>query len=100
MEYETAIQAFEAKRNKGPFGLLGSVSALIIRIVPDAAHPLESEMRHVNYHFMNWLERHGQRCGDLVLEFVAPMSCRPAIEEHVSRLLLQDCRFNEVIHRL
>src|SRR3954464_3565000 len=93
----TAIQAYEAKKGKGLFGWFGSVSVLIVRILPFEAFPLEGEMRHVNYHFMNWLSRHGAKCGELVLEFFAPMSLRPAIEEQITRLLSQDCQFNDVI---
>ena len=100
MEYEPAIQAFEGERKKGPWGLFGTVSALIVRITPDSTHPLDMEMRHVNQHFMDWLARRGDKCADLVLEFIAAVSSRPEIEMWVSRLLLQDCQFNYVIRRL
>ena len=93
MSDQTAIQAYEAKKGNGPFGLFGSVSVLIVRILPFDPFPLENEMRHVNYHFMNWLSRHGAKCGELVLEFFAPISLRPAIEDHITRLLGQDCQY-------
>ena len=57
-------------------------------------------MRHVNQHFMAWLDRRGNKCADLVLEFIVPISSRAEIENWVSRLLLQDCRFNNIISRL
>ncbi len=100
MEYQTAIQTFEVQRGNGPLGIFGTLSTLILKITVDSEHSLASEMRQVNAQFLGWLARQGRKCGDLVLEFTAPMALRAEIEASISRLLLQAREFNDVIQAL
>jgi hypothetical protein len=70
--------------------LFGKCYALAITVVIDGSHPLEKEMRIINEHYINWLNRRGKHCEDLVLGFTAPPNFDAAILAQCRRLLMQD----------
>jgi hypothetical protein len=95
--FTSSANAREASRPKGPLGLFGKTYALAITVIIDDLHPLEKEIRVINEHYINWLQRRGKGCADFILAFTAPPNSADAILAQCRRLLMQDVGDEKVL---